>query len=81
MPYKENDIHGLNYPQPPPDFVNGEEEYKVEWILKHWGCPKYHQSLIKWKRYSADKDLWQNKSDLRNTSELLSEYKKRAKLF
>ena len=35
MPYKENDIHGLNYPQPPPDLVNGEEEYKVEWILKH----------------------------------------------
>ena len=34
-PYKENDIHGPNFPQPPPDLINGEEEYEVEWILKH----------------------------------------------
>ena len=34
-PYKENNIHGPNYPQPPPDLINGEEEYEVEQILKH----------------------------------------------
>ena len=80
-PYKENDIHGPNYPQPLPDLINGEEEYEVEQILKHRGCPKCHQYLIRWKGYTADEDSWQNKTDLGNTSELLQEYKKRAKLF
>ena len=79
-PYKENDIHGPNYPQPPPDLINGEEEYKIEHILKHRGHPKCHQYLIRWKGYTADEDSWQNKADLGNALELLSEYKKRAKL-
>ena len=79
-PYKENDIHGPNYPQPPPDLINGEEEYEVEWILKHRGCPKHHQYLVRWKGYAADEDSWQNEADLGNASELLQEYKRRAKL-
>lgn len=80
MPYKENDIHGPNFPQPPPDLINGEEEYKVEQILKHQGHPKHQQFLTRWKRYSADKDSWQYESDLRNALELLLEHKRRAKL-
>ena len=76
-PYKENEIHRPNYPQPPPDLINGEEEYKVEQILKH---RKRHQYLIRWKGYAADEDSWQHEADLRNASELLQEYKRRAKL-
>ena len=45
-PYKENDIHGLNFPEPPPDLINEEEEYKIERILKHRGTPKNHFYLI-----------------------------------
>ena len=78
--YKEYDIHGPNFPQPPPDLINGEEEYEVEQILKHRGRPKHHQYLIRWKGYAADEDLWQNEADLRNASKLLQEYKRRAKL-
>ena len=33
--YKETDIYGANFPQPPPDIIEGEEVYEVEWILKH----------------------------------------------
>jgi hypothetical protein len=29
-PYKETELHGPNFTQPPPDLVNGEEEYEVE---------------------------------------------------
>ena len=79
-PYRENNVHGPNYPQLTPDLINGEEEYEVECILKHQGWPKCHQYLIRWKGYTADKDSWQNEADLGNALELLSEYKKRAKL-
>jgi hypothetical protein len=32
-PYKEMEEHGANFPEPPPDLVEGEEEYKVEQVL------------------------------------------------
>ena len=31
-PFKENDIHGPNYLNPPPDLIDGEPEYEVEAI-------------------------------------------------
>ena len=35
--YKETSTHGPNFPSPPPDLVNSEEEYEVEKILAHRG--------------------------------------------
>jgi hypothetical protein len=32
-PYKETEVHGANFPEPPPDLVEGEEEYEVEQVL------------------------------------------------
>jgi hypothetical protein len=32
-PYKETELHGPNFTQPPPDLIEGEEEFKVEKIL------------------------------------------------
>jgi hypothetical protein len=32
-PYKETELHGPNFTRPPPDLIDGEEEYKVEKIL------------------------------------------------
>ena len=32
-PYREMDLHGANFTKPPPDLVDGEEEYEVEEIL------------------------------------------------
>ncbi len=34
-PYYETPAHGPNFTQPPPDLINGEEEYKVERIVAH----------------------------------------------
>ena len=32
-PYVETELHGKNYPKPPPDIVDGEEEYEVKQII------------------------------------------------
>jgi hypothetical protein len=29
-PYRETDFHGRNYERPPPDLINGEEEYEIK---------------------------------------------------
>jgi hypothetical protein len=47
-PYWEMEEHGTNYMQPPPDIVEGEEEYEVERImnLRCHGQKKKLQYLI-----------------------------------
>src|SRR5258708_5234596 len=34
-PYRETDTHGPNYSRPPPDLIEGEEEYEVERVINH----------------------------------------------
>jgi len=34
-PYHETTAHGPNFTQPPPDLIDGEEEYEVERIVAH----------------------------------------------
>ena len=34
-PYHETHAHGPNFTCPPPDLINGEDEYKVEQIVAH----------------------------------------------
>ena len=38
-PYRENEIYGENFTEPPPELVEGEEVYEVETICGHgkWG--------------------------------------------
>ena len=34
-PYKENDVHGPNHTNPPPDLIDGAQEYEVKTLLAH----------------------------------------------
>lgn len=43
-PYRENNTHGLNHTRPPPDLIDGEEQYEVEAIINHRWSRKYHQT-------------------------------------
>ena len=45
-PYCENEVHGKNFPAPPPDLINGEEEYEIEKIIRHCGTPSSRSFLI-----------------------------------
>jgi Chromo (CHRromatin Organisation MOdifier) domain len=61
-PYTETPSHGPNFTRPPPDLIEGEEEYKVEQIHSHWtwGWRKTLQYLIKWKGYPESDNTWEN---------------------
>ena len=77
-PYQETDIHGPNFAQPPPDLIDGEEEYEVEEILdsrKHGrGCKV--QYLVKWKGYPSSDNQWVNWDDM-HADEALAKFRKR----
>ena len=79
-PYHENEIHGPNFLTPPSDLINNEEEYEIEWILKHCGPPKNQSYLIRWKGYTTKEDAWLTEAELGNTAEFLYAYKKRIKV-
>ena len=77
-PYHETDIHGANFTQPPPDLINGEEEYEVKEILdsrKH-GRGRKVQYLVKWKGYPSSDNQWVNWDDM-HAEEVLAEFRKR----
>ena len=60
-PYRKTSKHGTNFLEPPPDVIEGEEEYEVEQVLGQWtyGWWKKKQYLIKWKGYSAAHNSWE----------------------
>jgi Integrase zinc binding domain/Chromo (CHRromatin Organisation MOdifier) domain len=51
-PYKEMEEHGPNFLEPPPEVIEGEEEYEVEAILRDKTIRKKRHYLIKWKGYA-----------------------------
>ena len=65
-PYRETPTHGPNYQRPPPDLVEGEEEYEVKKILdsRRFGRRRKLQYLIKWKGYPDSENQWVDKDDV-----------------
>jgi hypothetical protein len=61
-PYTETPSHGPNFTRPPPDLIDGEEEYEVEQIRSHqtWGWSKTLQYLIKWAGYPKSDNTWED---------------------
>jgi hypothetical protein len=65
-PYHETEFHGTNYDKPPPDLIDGEEEYKVERIVasRRFGRGHKLQYLVKWKGYPDAENQWVAKEDV-----------------
>jgi Chromo (CHRromatin Organisation MOdifier) domain len=75
-PYHETDEHGPNYIKPPPDLIEGEEQYEVETIIQHRRKGNRNEFLIKWKGYGSNENTWEPEANLSNSEEILEEYKK-----
>jgi hypothetical protein len=79
LPYKETEEYGPGYTRPPPDIVQGEEEYEVEYIRdeRRKGRGKKREYLVHWMGYPSSDDSWVSEEDL-NAPELLTEYQKQS---
>ena len=64
-----------NYSRPPPDLIEGEEEYEVEKIVnhRHSGRSQTLQYLIKWKGYPEANNTWEP-ADQVHALELIKAY-------
>ena len=74
-PYYETNAYGPQPIQPPPELIDGEEEYEVEDIIDdryNWSKRK-RQYLVKWVGYPASENSWVNEQDL-HSNELLADY-------
>ena len=65
-PYRETPMHGPNYQRPPPELVEGTEEYEVKKILdsQKFSRGRKLQYLVKWKGYPDSENQWVDKSDV-----------------
>ncbi len=74
-PYHETTAHGPNFTRPPPDLIDGEDEYEVKRIVAHqqFGRAKRPQYLIKWKGYPESDNTWEP-ADQVHAPELIKHY-------
>ena len=83
-----NEVHGPAFAKPPPDEVEGEEEYEVDTILRHrtrttgkgHRKKKHMEYLVHWKGYSRNDDSWVHEDELSHAQAALDQYKKKKKL-
>ena len=75
MLYQETSKHGANFLEPPPEIIEGEEEYKVKQIVnsRRHGKDKKLQFLVHWKGYSVAHDSWEDTTNV-HAPELVKEY-------
>jgi hypothetical protein len=73
-PYRETETHGRNFLKPPPDLIEGEEEYEVEAITAHKKWGRGYRYLVKWKGYPISDNTWESPNNLKNAHEILTTY-------
>ena len=75
--YKENEVYGENFMEPPPELVEGEEVYEVETILNHRKRGRGYQYFIKWRGYPISDASWEPEHAFSDDGDILRQYKRR----
>src|ERR1700730_3255837 len=80
-PYRETTAHGPNFSRPPPELIDGEEEFEVERIISHrcHGRSRTLQYLVKWKGYPESNNTWEPAAQI-HAPDLLKAYHRRRPL-
>ncbi|ESK93871.1 hypothetical protein Moror_13025 [Moniliophthora roreri MCA 2997] len=73
-PYKETEAHGRNFLEPPPDIVEGHEEFEIEAIIGHKPLRKPRRYLVSWKGFDSLHNEWKTKEELEHTMDLYLDY-------
>ena len=79
-PYKENEIYGQNFTEPPPELLEGEEVYEVETILNHRKRGRGYQYYVKWRGYPISDASWEPEHSFSDDGDTLTRYKQRHNL-
>jgi hypothetical protein len=62
--------------RPPPEIIDGEEEYEAEKILEHRNSKNRMEYLVKWQVYAREDSTWEPESNMTNCARLLRQYKR-----
>ncbi|KAI5115898.1 hypothetical protein M0805_006874 [Coniferiporia weirii] len=74
--YTETNIHGPPFTQPPPDQIEGHQEFEIEAIVSHKGNGNQRRFLVKWTGYPSSENQWLPETELSHAAETLKTYKK-----
>ena len=77
QPYKENNIYGSNFPEPPTELENKEEVYEVDSIINHRKQGRGYQYYMKWKGYPISEASWKPEQAFSDNGNMLTLYKNR----
>ena len=72
-PYHE-DPEKPNFPEPPPDVIEGVPEYEVEEILQSRFNRTRLQYLVKWKGYPDSENSWEDEVNVENSPDAIAEF-------
>jgi hypothetical protein len=74
--YKETELHSANFICPPPDLIEGEEEYEVEKVLdaKHKGKGHKLHYLIQWQGFPISDSTWEPADHMTHSTNAITEF-------
>ena len=78
--YVTTQAHGPSFSEPPPETIDGEQEWEVEAITDHKKAGRGYRFLVKWKGYPLAENKWLPGSSLVNAGDILEAYKRKKKL-
>ena len=73
-PHRASTIPGRVQPRPPPDIIDGTEEYEVHKILDSRIQHKRLEYLVDWVGYSPDERTWEPIANIAHAAEALEDY-------
>ncbi|ESK89783.1 hypothetical protein Moror_16820 [Moniliophthora roreri MCA 2997] len=76
-PFKQTEAHGLSFTEPPPDLIEGFEEYEVEVVVGHRPKKRPREFLVSYTGYDSSHNRWIRMEGMVNCLDLLKKYIKK----